>query len=293
MKTSTYARAEGPEAELPWDIVITPHRGWFNIPFREIWKYRELLFVLVYRDYKQQYKQTIFGSAWHIVQPIMQTILFTVVFSKIARISTEEIPPFLFFYSGILCWGYFQSCVTKTAATFSSNAYLFEKIYFPRLIVPLSQVFGNLFGFALNFVTFLVFYFIAWFGGAPITPDWRIVVLPVLLFQMAAMGLGIGCIVSSVTTRWRDLGMLIPTIMQIWMYLSCIAYPLSQVPEAQRWMFYWNPIVPVIEGFRFAFMGRGTVELSQIVVGFVLSLVTLILGLMVFHRVEKTSMDSV
>lgn len=277
----------------PWDITITPHRGWFHLPFKELWQYRELLLVLVYRDYKSQYKQTVFGSAWHIVQPIMQTLLFTLVFSNIAKISTDGIPPFLFFYAGLICWGYFQSCVTKTANTFSANAYIFEKIYFPRLIVPLSQITGNLFGFALNFCTFLVFYFFFMFRGAPIAPDWRIIVLPVLLLQMAAMGLGVGCLVSSVTTRWRDLAMLVPTVMQIWMYVSCIAYPLSQIPAEHREWFMWNPIVPIIEAFRLVFMGQGIVELWQVVLGLVLSLVVLVLGLAVFHRVEKTSMDSV
>lgn len=276
-----------------WTTVITPHRGWFEIPWREIWKYRELVWVLIYRDYVSTYKQTIFGMAWHLVQPIMQTAVFMVIFSQVARIPTDGIPPFLFYFSGLIFWRYFQDCVSRTSYTFTSNAALFNKVYFPRLIVPISQVISNLFGLVMNLGFFVIAFIVALAMGYKVSLDWRIIVLPVLVFQTAALSLGLGCIVSSLTTRWRDLGMISPVALQLWMYASCVVFPLSQIPAKDRWLFLWNPLIPIIEAFRYAALGRGTVELWQILLGAVVSIVVLVLGLAVFHRVEKDCMDSV
>jgi lipopolysaccharide transport system permease protein len=246
---------------------------------------------LVHRDFVSRYKQTVLGSAWFVVQPLFTSLMFTLVFNKIAKISTGEIPPMLFFLAGTVCWTYFSSCVTNTASTFSANASLFDKVYFPRLVVPISQLIVNLIGFGMQMVLFLIFYIYYFVQGADITMGWRIVVLPVLLLQMAALGLGVGCMVSAVTTRFRDLQIMLSFFMQLWMYASCVVYPLSMVPENWRWVYALNPMVFVIEAFRYAFMGQGTVYLWQIVVSFFVSIVVVLVGLVMFNRTQRTCVD--
>jgi len=274
-----------------WTAVITSEHKLLHIPFREIWEYRELIMRLVHRDFVSRYKQTVLGSAWFVVQPLFTSLMFTLVFNKIAKISTGEIPPMLFFLAGTVCWTYFSSCVTNTASTFSANASLFDKVYFPRLVVPISQLIVNLIGFGMQMVLFLIFYIYYFLQGADITMGWRIVVLPVLLLQMAALGLGVGCMVSAVTTRFRDLQIMLSFFMQLWMYASCVVYPLSMVPENWRWVYALNPMVFVIEAFRYAFMGQGTVYLWQIVVSFFVSIVVVLVGLVMFNRTQRTCVD--
>jgi lipopolysaccharide transport system permease protein len=213
------------------------------------------------------------------------------VFSNIAKISTNNIPPILFYLSGSVCWGYFQGCVTNTAGTFISNSGLFDKVYFPRLVVPISQLIVNLIGFVLQMALFLALYVYFYFKGAPISMGWRIIVLPVLLFQMAALGLGVGCLVSAVTTRFRDLHVLLGFFMQLWMYASCVVYPLSIVPGQYRWLYSLNPMVFIIEAFRFAFMGRGTVDLWQIIISFIVSVIIVFIGVVLFNKTERTCVD--
>jgi lipopolysaccharide transport system permease protein len=274
-----------------WTTVITSEHKLLHIPFREIWEYRELILRLVHRDFVSRYKQTVLGSAWFVVQPLFTSLMFTLVFNKIAKISTGEIPPMLFFLAGTVCWTYFSSCVTNTASTFSANASLFDKVYFPRLVVPISQLIVNLIGFGMQMALFLVFYIYYFAQGADIAMGWRIVVLPVLLLQMAALGLGVGCMVSAVTTRFRDLQIMLSFFMQLWMYASCVVYPLSMVPENWRWIYALNPMVFIIEAFRFAFMGHGTVYLWQIVVSFFVSIAVVLIGLVMFNRTQRTCVD--
>jgi lipopolysaccharide transport system permease protein len=274
-----------------WTTVITSEHKLLHIPWKELWEYRELIMRLVHRDFVSRYKQTVLGSAWFVVQPLFTSLMFTLVFNKIAKISTGEIPPMLFFLAGTVCWTYFSSCVTNTASTFSANASLFDKVYFPRLVVPISQLIVNLIGFGMQMVLFLIFYIYYFVQGADITMGWRIVVLPVLLLQMAALGLGVGCMVSAVTTRFRDLQIMLSFFMQLWMYASCVVYPLSMVPENWRWVYALNPMVFVIEAFRYAFMGQGTVYLWQIVVSFFVSIVVVLVGLVMFNRTQRTCVD--
>jgi lipopolysaccharide transport system permease protein len=275
-----------------WTTVITPRRNLLHIPFKELWDYREMIGLMAHRDFVSQYKQTVLGSFWYVLQPLLQSLMFVMVFSKVAKIPTGEIPPILFFLSGTVCWRYFSECVTKTANTFTSNQGMFDKVYFPRLAVPISQLITSLVGFAMGLLLFLAFYAWFYFKGAPIHLDWRIIVLPVLIIQMAALGLGVGCLISGVTNRFRDLQVLLGFFMQLWMYASCVVYPLKVVPETYRWMYDWNPIVFVIESFRFAFMGEGTVTFHQVAVSAVLSIAILFLGLIVFNKVEQTSVDT-
>ena len=280
-------------SEKHWTTVITPHGSVFHIPWRELWEYRDLIYRFVHRDFVSRYKQTIFGSLWYVLQPLFTSLMFTLVFNKIAKISTGEMPPMLFFLAGTVCWSYFQSCVTQTASTFTSNAGIFDKVYFPRLVVPISQLIVNLIGFVLQMALFLALYVYFYFKGAPISMGWRIIVLPVLLFQMAALGLGVGCLVSGLTTRFRDLQIMLGFFMQLWMYASCVAYPLSSVPENFRWLFALNPMVFIIEAFRFAFMGQGTVYLWQICVSMAVSIVVVFFGLALFNKMERTCVDMI
>jgi lipopolysaccharide transport system permease protein len=282
------------DTEIPhqqWTTVIKPHESLFHIPWKEIWDYRELVMRLVHRDFISRYKQTILGSAWYVIQPLLTSLMFTLVFSNIAKIPTNKIPPILFYLAGSVCWGYFQGCVTNTAGTFLSNSSLFDKVYFPRLVVPISQLIVNLIGFGMQMALFLALYVYFYLKGAPISMGWRIIVLPMLLFQMAALGLGVGCLVSAVTTRFRDLQVLLGFFMQLWMYASCVVYPLSIVPEQYRWLYALNPMVFIIEAFRFAFMGQGTVDLWQIIVSFVVSLAVVVVGIALFNKTERTCVD--
>jgi len=274
-----------------WTTVIMSKFNPFQIPWRELWDYRELIIRLVHRDFVSRYKQTVLGSAWYVIQPLFTSLMFTLVFNKIAKISTGEIPPMLFFLAGTVCWGYFNSCVTQTASTFSANASLFDKVYFPRLVVPISQLIVNLIGFAMQMMLFLFFFVYYYLQGAEISMGWRIIVLPLLLLQMAAFGLGVGCIVSALTTRFRDLQIMLGFFMQLWMYASCVVYPLSMVPENWRWLYAINPMVFIIEGFRYAFMGHGTVYLWQILVSFVVGMAVVAVGLVLFNRTQRTCVD--
>jgi lipopolysaccharide transport system permease protein len=219
--------------------------------------------------------------------------MFTLIFNRIAKISTGEIPPMLFFLAGTVCWGYFNNCVAQTATTFTSNSSLFDKVYFPRLVVPISQLISNLIGFGMQMVLFLIFYVYFFAQGAEISIGWRVIVLPVLIFQMAALGLGVGCLVSGVTTRFRDLLIMLSFILQLWMYASCVAYPLSAVPLEYQWIFALNPMVFIIEAFRYAFFGQGTVYLWQICVSMAVSLLVVVLGLAVFNKMERTCVDMI
>jgi len=286
---SNYHDAEVPHQQ--WTTVIKPHESLFHIPWKEIWDYRELVMRLVHRDFISRYKQTVLGSAWYVLQPLLTSLMFVLVFSNIAKISTNKIPPILFYLAGSVCWGYFSGCVTNTASTFISNASLFDKVYFPRLVVPISQLIVNLIGFGMQMVLFLGLYAYFYFTGAPISMGWRIIVLPMLLFQMAALGLGVGCLVSAVTTRFRDLQVLLGFFMQLWMYASCVVYPLSIVPEQYRWLYALNPMVFIIEAFRFAFMKQGIVELWQIAVSFLVSMGVVVFGIALFNKTERTCVD--
>jgi lipopolysaccharide transport system permease protein len=277
-----------------WTREITPHHRLFDLKLEQIWKHRDLIYLFVRRNFVATYKQTVLGPLWFLIQPLLTTLVFTVVFKKIAKIPTDGLPPTLFFMAGILAWGYFADCLIKTSSTFSQNAAIFGKVYFPRLVVPISTVIGNLITFGIQFLLFAGFYLYFWLQeGSKINPTYRVIVLPVLMIQMAMLGIGIGCLVSSLTTRYRDLSMLVGFGVQLWMYGSCVAFPLSQVPKEWRWALVLNPMVPIIESFRFAFLGRGVVEIWQLAVGGTVSLVIFLVGIVVFNHVERTFADTI
>jgi lipopolysaccharide transport system permease protein len=276
-----------------WSTIITPHRGWLEVRWRELWQYRDLIYLFVRRDFVGTYKQTVLGPIWFFLQPIFTTIVFTVVFGKIAKISTDALPPPLFYLSGIVMWQYFADCLNKTSSTFTSNAGIFGKVYFPRLVVPISTVITSLITFAIQFVLFLSLLAFFKIQGAPVYPNYRIIILPFLLLMMASLGLGVGCLVSSLTTRYRDLAVAVGFGVQLWMYASAVVYPLSEIPAEWRWLLVLNPMVPIIESFRFAFLGSGVVEIWQIAMGAGVCLLVLLGGILTFNHVEKTFSDTV
>jgi lipopolysaccharide transport system permease protein len=276
-----------------WSKVLTPQRGWLEIRWRELWDYRDLVGLLVRRDFIATYKQTVLGPIWFLLQPIFTTIIFTIVFGRIAKISTDAIPPPLFYLGGLVMWQYFADCLNKTSNTFANNAALFGKVYFPRLVVPVSIVITNLLTFTIQFTLFLGFLCFFMAKGAPVGPNFRVIVLPVLIVLMAALGLGAGCLVSALTTRYRDLSVAVNFGVQLWMYGSAVVYPLSNIPHEWRWLLVINPMVPIIEAFRFAFLGAGVVEIWQLGVGAAMCFLILFAGIVTFNHVEKTFADTV
>lgn len=276
-----------------WTMVIHPRSGWFDIDFTELWRYRNLILLFVRRDFIAYYKQTILGPLWFLLQPLFSTIVFTVIFGKIANIPTDGLPSFLFYMAGIISWNYFASCLTQTSNTFVSNAGIFGKVYFPRLVSPISVVITNLLTFAIQFGLFLAFLFYFYLKGALIQPNLWILLTPFLLIHMAALGLGVGILVSSLTTKYRDLSFAIGFVVQLWMYATPIVYPLSQIPAKWQWLFGLNPMAAVVETFRYSFLGAGTIEPWLLGISFGMTILILAIGIVLFSRIEKTFMDTV
>lgn len=276
-----------------WDLIIEPKTGWFDIHFDELWRYRDLIYMFVKRDFVTVYKQTILGPLWYIIQPLVNTLVFTVIFGKVARISTDGTPPFLFYMAGTVAWGYFATCLQTTSNTFVSSASIFGKVYFPRLIVPVSSVIIGLLQFGIQFVFFLGFLIYFMWQGAAAHPNFLIVTLPLILLQMAVLGLGFGILISSFTTKYRDLRFVMTFAVQLWMYATPVVYPLSVVPEKYRLLAALNPLTSVVESFRAAFLGTSSIEPVHIAISVTITLLVLAAGVIMFSRVEKTFMDTV
>ena len=276
-------------------MIITPERGWFELHLDEIWQYRDLLWIFVKRDFTTFYKQTILGPLWFFIQPLISTIVFTIIFNRVAGISTDGIPPFLFYMSGIIAWNYFSSCLTSTSGTFTTNAGLFGKVYFPRIIVPLSTVVSGLSRFGVQFIMFFGFYFYyRILGNQHINPSFQtLLLIPIMIVQMAMLGQGIGMIISSLTTKYRDLSILVSFGTQLLMYASPIVYPLSVVPENYRFIILANPMTPIIEGFRQALLGKGYLDFNLFLYSLFITIIIFFIGLLVFNKVEKTFIDTI
>jgi lipopolysaccharide transport system permease protein len=276
-----------------WTLIIRPRRPWFDLRLGELWHARDLVLLFVRRDFVAGYKQTVLGPLWYLLQPLMTTLTFTLVFGRIARLPTDGLPPFLFYMAGTVVWGYFAGCLNRTSNTFAANAGLFGKVYFSRLAVPVSNLISNLISFAIQFVLFLGFLLYYWLAGAAVRPSATILLLPVLLFIMAGLGLGVGIVVSSLTTRYRDLQNLVGFGTQLLMYATPIIYPASAVPDRYRLLIQANPMTAIVETFREAFLGSGTVSVGGLLYSLAVMLVLLAVGLLLFNRVEQTFMDTV
>ncbi len=285
-----------PTQALPeenWTQIIRPQGRQFDLKLHELWQYRDLIVLFVRRDFVAQYKQTILGPAWHFIQPLLTTLTFTIIFGKIARIPTDGLPPFLFYMAGTILWGYFSGVLNGTSNTFTGNAGIFGKVYFPRLAVPVAGLLSRLIAFGLQFLFFLGFLAFFMLGGAEVSPNAWVLITPLLLIIMAALGLGLGVIVSSLTTRYRDLTVVVGFGVQLLMYATPVIYPLSALPEPYRLWMLLNPIAPVMEMFRYAYLGAGETSPGLLLYSILITTLILYIGIILFNRVERTFMDTV
>ncbi|MBS1652588.1 MAG: ABC transporter permease [Bacteroidetes bacterium] len=278
-----------------WDLVIKPRHKWYDVDLAAIWRYRDLLMLLVRRDFVSVYKQTILGPIWFFVQPILTSLTFTFIFGGIAKISTDQMPPILFYMAGITLWTYFADCLNKTSNTFIANAGVFGKVYFPRLIMPLSILVSNLIKLAIQLVIFLIIWCYYLFATHQIHPQWQVIwLLPALILMMAGLGLGFGILISSLTTKYRDLTFLIGFGVQLLMYGSSIIIPISSIHSPKiKLLMLLNPLTSIIETFKYIFLGNGYFSLFWLVYGFVFMIVTLCISVLIFNKVEKSFMDTV
>ena len=276
-----------------FETVITPKRAWFDLNLKELLRYRDLIVLFVRRTFVSQYKQTVLGPAWAIIQPLLTTVVLTVVFGNIAGLAPAGVPSFAFYLCGSIAWGYFSACLTATSTTFTSNAAILGKVYFPRLVMPISTVLSQLISFAVQFLFFLLFliYYIA--TGANVHPNGWILLTPVLLLHLALLSLGVGIIISALTTKYRDLAMVVSFGVQLWMYATPVAYDLTLIPDQFLGLYMLNPVTPVITMFRYAFLGVVEPHLVAYGISWIVTLAVLLLGVMLFNRVEKTFMDTV
>lgn len=273
--------------------VVSAKRGLFNLNLKALWKYRDLVFLFVKRDSKNVYKQTVLGPFWIIINPFLSTFVFTVIFGIIANISTDGIPQFLFYMSGNILWSYFSSCFNRASSTFLSNARIFGKVYFPRLVMPLSGIIYNSITFIVQFIMFVILVAVYAFNGANVHPNILVLALPVFMIHTALLGTGTGLIISSLTTKYRDLNVLVSFGLTLWMYITPIVYPVSQISDNFRWIMLLNPVAPIVESFRFAFLGSGSFEWFFLLISAVVTAVILIVGMIVFNQVEKNFIDTV
>lgn len=277
-----------------WDLIIQNKSSLFRLDLHEVWRYRDLLRMYVKRDIITFYKQTILGPMWFFIQPIMTTIMFMFVFGGIAGISTDGVPQAVFYLAGLVCWNYFADCLTKCSDTFNANQQIFGKVYFPRLIVPFSIVISNMVKMGIQLVLFLVVYAYYFIVLGTFEINWTIVLFPVLLMMLASLGLGFGLVISSLTTKYRDLRFLITFGVQLWMYATPVIYPLSVMKQNypdKIWVIVANPLTAIIETFKYGFTGVGVFEWNYLLYSFIMSIAVLLLGIIVFNRVQKNFMD--
>ncbi|MDD3079165.1 MAG: ABC transporter permease [Paludibacter sp.] len=278
---------------MGYTTVIKPKNKLFEVDLKEIWRYRDLFSMFVKRDIITQYKQTILGPAWFFIQPALTTIMYMVVFGGIAGISTDGLPQPLFYLSGIVCWQYFADCLNKTSSTFTTNQGIFGKVYFPRLIVPLSTVTSNLVRMGIQFLLFLAVYIYYLIVGASVAPNAYALLIPVLILMLAGLSLGFGIIISSMTTKYRDLTILFTFIVQLWMYATPVIYPLSTMSPKRQWIMALNPVTSILETFKYGTMGVGTFSWGMLGYSFAFMVVLLAIGIVVFNKVQRSFMDTV
>ena len=284
------------EAIIEWDLVIEPQSSLLDLNLKDVWRYRDLLWLLVKRDFVSFYKQTILGPLWFFIQPLFTTIIFTFIFGNLAGLSTDGLPQPLFYMAGITAWNYFADCLTKTSTVFRDNAHIFGKVYFPRLIMPLSIVVSNLVRFGVQMLLFFVmigYYLVQSEMGSLFHPNIYVLLFPVLVLMMALLGLGLGLIITALTTKYRDLAFLITFGVQLMMYATTVIYPLSAAPAKYRWLIELNPMTGIIEAFRYGFLGQGVFSVDSFGYSVIFTLVSLLFGVLIFNKTEKTFVDTV
>ena len=273
---------------------IRPKNGWFDIDMKEVWQYRDLVRMFVKRSFTTMYKQTILGPLWFIINPLMTTLVFTVIFGNLANLSTEGVPPFLFYLAGNTLWSYFASCITNTSSTFTANSGIMGKVYFPRITMPIATVIFGLVSFAIQFVMMIGFtIYYGCLGQIPAV-NWTLLWTPVLILQVMLLGFGFGIIISSLTTKYRDLNILVGFGVSLWMYATPVVYASSSLPEKWRTVLMYNPMSPVIETFRAIYLEGGqSIPYGYLAISMAVTVVIVTLGIVLFSRVEKTFMDTV
>lgn len=279
-----------------WSVVIKPKTGWFDLKLKEIWQYRDLIVMFLKRNFNSAYKQTILGPLWFLITPLLSSSMHTLVFGTIANISTDGVPQFLFYLCSNTAWAYFSACLTSTSSTFTGNAGLFGKVYFPRLITPITNVIYSLLSFVIQLVLLAVAMLIFGLQGTVIVPDVSIFIMPVLVLQMALLGLGVGIIISSITTKYRDLSILVGFGVNLWMYVTPVVYPISQaasISESISKIVMLNPVAPIVNNFRYIVLGCGSFDCFYWGISWIVTFVVLFIGILIFNRVEKTFMDTV
>ena len=286
-----------PEATIPkdeWDLVVEPKSSLFSLNFKEVWRYKDLLLLMVRRDFVAYYKQTILGPIWFFLQPLLTTAMYFLIFFKVAKLSTDDVPPMLFYLAGVTVWNYFSESLTKTSDTFIANAAIFGKVYFPRLVIPISIVVSNLMRLGIQFMLFLVFWVYYLLATNAIHPHWdAMLLLPILILLMACLSLGLGIIFSSLTTKYRDLRFLLGFGIQLMMFATPVVYPLSLASEKYKWLLVANPFTAIIETFRYAFLGKGKFNWMYLGYSALVTIIILLIGTLIFNKVEKTFMDTV
>jgi lipopolysaccharide transport system permease protein len=281
------------QAAKEWDLVIEPQSSLFELHLKDVWRYRDLLWLLVKRDFVSFYKQTILGPLWFFIQPLFTTIIFTFIFGNLAGLSTDGLPQPLFYMAGITAWNYFADCLTKTSTVFRDNANIFGKVYFPRLIMPLSIVVSNLVRFGVQFLLFALMMLYYYFSGASFHIQTAVVLFPILVLLMALLGLGLGLIITALTTKYRDLAFLITFGVQLMMYATTVIYPLSAAPAKYKWLIELNPMTGIIEAFRNGFLGQGMLTLQSLGYSIMVTLCSVVIGVVIFNKTEKTFVDTV
>lgn len=272
---------------------IDAHTKWYHIDFGELWRYRDLIVLFVKRNITTSYKQTILGPLWILINPLLSTSVFTVIFSVVAGISTDSTPPFLFYMSGNLLWGFFSSCLNKGSSTFLANARMFGKVYFPRLVSPASDIIYAFINYAIQMILYigLVVYFAL--TTDVVNPNWTLCFVPLMALQTALLGMGFGLIISSITTKYRDLNILVSFGVSLWMYVTPVVYPASRIPDWLHGVFMLNPVAPIVESYRHAFLGSGTFEWMYWLISVGVTVLVVTFGLIVFNKVEKNYIDTV
>lgn len=276
-----------------WTEIIEPQSSLFDLRLKEVWRYRDLLTLMVKRDFVATYKQTILGPVWFFLQPILTTLMFVLVFGRIAGLSTDNLPMILFYLAGITLWNYFAECLNRTGTVFKDNAQVFGKVYFPRLVMPLAIVVSNLVKLGIQFLLFLIVWAYYLAKGANVHPNSMVLLLPFLILVMGGLGLGFGMIISALTTKYRDLVFLMTFGVQLLMYATPVIYPLSSIGPKYRWLILANPMSSIVETFRYAFLGSGTFSWSHLGYSTAFMLVVLVAGTLIFNKVEKSFMDTV
>ncbi|OXB20769.1 ABC transporter permease [Flavobacterium tructae] len=279
-----------------WLFEITPKNKFFSLNLKEVWQYRDLLFLFVKRDVITVYKQTVLGPLWYLIQPLFTSITFTIIFNNVAGINTGAVPPFLFNLAGITVWNYFTACLTGTSDTFKANAAIFGKVYFPRIITPLSVVISNLVKFGIQFLIFIGFYIFYYFQGADLSFNGLVLVFPVLIIIMGILGLGLGMLISAMVTKYRDFSHLIGFGIQLLMYLSAVMYPMELIKDklpSYGWLVEYNPLAYIIETARFMLLNVGEISILGLAYTLVVTITVFFIGLLVFNKTEKSFIDTV